>query len=68
MTLYHASNIKDLDVITPQPTKSNNVLIGDFVFATENKLLAIMYLANKGIAVMMNPEKDNPTIIISCYI
>lgn len=65
MILYHASSNKNLKLITPQPTMSNDVLIGNYVFATEYLLLAIMYLANKGVPVMMNPEKDNPTIVIS---
>lgn len=64
MILYHASSNKNLKQITPQPTKSNDILIGSYVFATENLLLATMYLANKGVAVMMNPEKENPTIVI----
>src|SRR5437870_4294905 len=64
MILYHASQKKNLKVIKPQPTLSNNKLIGNYVFATANKILAIMYLVPKGIAILVEPNGLNPNIVI----
>lgn len=61
--LYHASPHKELRAITPQRTRSNNQYIGDYVFATANKLLAVMYLATKGVGTLMNPD-DQPWIVL----
>jgi hypothetical protein len=64
MILYHASDKNNLDVISPKPTLSRDVHIGDYVFATENEILAKMYLANKGLAILMEPDEKQPTIVI----
>lgn len=65
MPLYHASTNKSLQIISPQPTLSNNQYIGDYVFATANRTLAIMYLVPKGIPTLMDPDNQTPTIVIS---
>lgn len=62
-TLYHASPQTDLTEIAPQPTLSRDVYIGDFVFATADKKLAIMYLAPKGFPVLLNSQAKVPRII-----
>jgi len=62
-TLYHASPHKNLHVIKPQHTLSRDVYIGDYVFATANKKLAVMYLATKGLYTIMEAGKK-PYIII----
>lgn len=62
--LFHASQQKNLSVIKPQPTKSLNKYIGDYVFASKNKLMALMYLVPVGLPTLMNPEKNHPTIVI----
>lgn len=64
MVLYHASQKNSLKLIMPQPTRSNNMMIGDYVFATSSLLLAKMYLANKGLCVLMEPDIKAPTIVI----
>ncbi len=64
MTLYHASPLSRLPIITPQPTLSRDKYIGDFVFATKNKRLALMYLVPKGFATLMNSQLSNPNIVI----
>lgn len=64
MKLYHGSPKNDLKQLTPQKTLSLDKYIGDFVFATKNKVLAIMYLANKGVATLMNAESESPYIVI----
>lgn len=46
-------------------TLSHNINIGSFLFATEKKLLALMYLMPKGFPVMMNPEKKFPHIVVA---
>lgn len=63
MTLYHASQQKNLKLLLPQPTKSNNKYIGDYLFATKNFNLALMYLTPKGIPILMEPYND-PNIVI----
>jgi hypothetical protein len=62
--VYHTSPEKDLKLIEPKPTISKDKYLGDYVFATSNKLLAVMYLATRGYATLMNPDKDNPNIVI----
>lgn len=64
MILYHASQKKNLKQLKPQKTLSDNKYIGEFVFATSNKKLAVMYLVPKGIATLMNPHESNPNIVI----
>lgn len=66
MVLYHASQRKNLRVITPQKTLSHDKYIGDFVFATKNKKMALMYLVPKGLATLMNPKGPRPNIVICC--
>lgn len=62
--LYHASENKRLKLLQPQRTLSNDKYIGDFVFATSNYGLAIMYLATRGQATLINPSRSKPNIII----
>ncbi len=64
-TLYHASQQKKLKVLSPQPTKSHNKYIGDYLFATKNFTLALMYLTPKGISILMEPNDDSNIIICS---
>lgn len=64
MVLYHASQRKYLSLIKPQSTLSNNKYIGDFIFATKNKMMALMYLVPKGIPILMNPTGPVPDIVI----
>lgn len=64
MNLYHASQQKDLKLLRPQRTLSHDKYIGDFIFATANKKLAIMYLAPKGFATLMNSDEKNANIVI----
>ncbi|MDZ7786261.1 MAG: hypothetical protein U5L95_04030 [Candidatus Saccharibacteria bacterium] len=63
MNLYHASGQKNLSELTPQPTKSNDEYIGDYVFATKNYKMALMYLVPKGLPTLMSPENE-PNIVI----
>lgn len=63
--LYHASPDKSLTIINPRKTLSKNDYIGDYVFATSNKKLAVMYLATKGNATYMEPQAKQPYIVIS---
>ncbi|HVC35874.1 MAG TPA: hypothetical protein VNE40_00300 [Candidatus Dormibacteraeota bacterium] len=65
MILYHSSPVKNLKTLNTSQTLSNNVNIGNYLFATENKLLALMYLIPKGFPIMTNPRKSNPTVVIS---
>lgn len=64
MALYHASRKKKIPIIKPQRTLSNNKYIGDFVFATTNRKLAVMYLTPKGFPTLMNPSEKNANIVI----
>ena len=64
MLLYHSSTITSLALLKPQKTLSNDRYIGDFIFATANKTLALMYLTPKGIATLMNPDGSHPDIVI----
>jgi hypothetical protein len=64
MVLYHASQQKDLAIIQPKRTLSRDKYIGDFIFATPHKTLALMYLVPKGFATLMNYDKNPPSIVI----
>lgn len=64
MALYHASQQTNLSTIKPQRTFSNDKYIGNYVFATTNKKLALMYLVPKGIPTLMNPDDPQPNIVI----
>ncbi|MCL5113300.1 MAG: hypothetical protein M1554_02350, partial [Patescibacteria group bacterium] len=64
MKLYHASPIKNLKLIKPQRTISHNKYIGDFVFATKYRKLALMYMLPKGFPILMNVKSKNPYIVI----
>jgi len=65
MFLYHASQIKNLKIIKPQRTLSNNQYIGDFVFATKDIKLATMYLATKGLYTLMETDNEPHIVIVS---
>lgn len=65
MVLYHSSPVKNLKILNTSPTLSNNVNIGNYLFATENKLLALMYLMPQGFPIMMDSKKNNPTVVIA---
>ncbi|MDR0956235.1 MAG: hypothetical protein LBM73_03875 [Candidatus Nomurabacteria bacterium] len=62
--LYHASPIKNLCLIRPRKTLSKNRYIGDFVFATDNLILAAMYLAPKGRTAWLNPAAHPPRLTV----
>lgn len=62
--LYHASPLKNLTLIHSKRTISRDVYIGDFVFATSDKRLSAMYLATKGIEILLDVDSDAPTIVI----
>ena len=62
--LYHSSPQKDLKIIEPQKTKVHDEYVGDYVFATTDKILATMYLCTKGHASLMESKHKNPWIVI----
>jgi hypothetical protein len=62
--LYHASANPNLSVLKPQRTLSKDKYVGDFVFATPDKLLSVMYLTPKGYGSIMDTESDAPNILI----
>lgn len=62
--LYHTSSRCDLSIIKPQRTLSKDKYIGDYIFATSDKILAIMYLTTKGNYSLMNPHSRPPSIVI----
>ena len=64
MNLYHSSPIKNLKKINPQRTLSNNKYIGDFVFATKDKRLSLMYMLPKGFPILMNSKSSSPYVVI----
>jgi len=64
MKLYHASPIKNLKILEPQRTISNNKYIGDFVFATRHKKLALMYMLPKGFPLLMNIKSSKPYAVL----
>lgn len=53
-----------MDVIKPQKTLSKDIYIGDYVFATSNKVLAAMYLTTRGVPTIMHYEYERPVIMI----
>lgn len=64
MPVYHVSPNKSLKIIEPRRALSKGVYIGDYVFATKDKMLATMYLATKGYAVLLGSKDKNPNIVI----
>jgi hypothetical protein len=62
--LYHASTNKDLALITPKRTLSKDKYIGEFVFATADRMLATMYLATRGYATLLGSHDEEPNIVI----
>ncbi len=64
MKLYHSSPIKNLKILEPQRTISNNKYIGDFVFATRHKKLALMYMLPKGFPLLMNIKSSKPYVVL----
>ncbi len=64
MKLYHASPIKNLKILKPQRTISNDKYIGDFVFATRHKKLALMYMLPKGFPLLMNIKSSKPYVVL----
>lgn len=62
--LYHASANKNLEVLEPQRTLSKNKYIGDYVFATADRVLAVMYLIPKGYGSIMDSASKPPKILI----
>lgn len=64
MKLYHASPIKNLKIIEPKRTISNDKYIGDFVFATRHKILALMYMLPKGFPLLMNTKFSKPYVVL----
>ncbi len=64
MNIYHSSPIKNLKIIKPQRTLSKNKYIGDFVFATKDKKLSLMYMLPKGFPILMNSKSSSPYVVI----
>jgi len=64
MKLYHASPIKNLKILEPKRTISNDQSIGDFVFATRHKKLALMYMLPKGFPLLMNIKSSKPYVVL----
>lgn len=62
--LYHGSSRSDLKVIYPKKTLSKDKYIGDFVFASHDKILAIMYMTVKGFYSLMSTDTTPPYIVI----
>lgn len=62
--LYHGSSQSGLKTIYPKKTLSKDKYIGDFVFASHNKTLAIMYMTVKGYYSLMSPSTSPPYIVI----
>lgn len=66
--LFHASTIKNLPELIVKPTKSNNIYIGDYVFATGNIKLCLMYFVPKGVDTMFSSQtKPESLLICSTY-
>lgn len=63
--LYHGSSQADLTTILPKKTLSKDKYIGDFVFASHNKTLAIMYTTAKGFYSLMSTDTI-PAYIVIC--
>lgn len=64
MILYHASPHKNLTIIKPQKTLSQNKFIGYYVFATSSHTMATMYLVPRGIPTLMDPNGPEKNIVI----
>lgn len=64
MLLYHASQHRYLKLLKPQKTLGLNKYIGDYVFATSDKIMAIMYLVPHGFPALMYPAKPNANLVI----
>lgn len=62
--LYHASANQNLKVLEPQRTISKDKYIGNYVFATADKVLALMYLVPKGYGTIMYSKENPPRILI----
>lgn len=63
--LYHGSSKSGLKVIHPKKTLSKDKYIGDFLFASHNKILAIMYTTVKGYYSLMSTN-TSPLYIVIC--
>lgn len=63
--LYHGSGQSGLKIIYPKKTLSKDEYIGDFVFASHNKTLAIMYMTVKGYYSLMSTD-TTPAYIVIC--
>lgn len=64
MNIYHSSPIKNLKIIKPQYTLSHDKYIGNYVFGTKSKRLALMYMLQKGFPRLMKPELPGPYLVI----
>lgn len=64
MKLYHASPVKNLKILEPKRTISNDKYIGDFVFATRYRKLALMYMLPKGFPILMNIKSSKPYVVL----
>lgn len=62
--LYHASQNKELILLEPKQTLSKDKCIGDYLFATSDKLLATMYLVTKGYGALFGSRDNPPHIVI----
>lgn len=62
--LYHGSSQSGLKILHPKKTLSKDQYIGDFVFASHNKTLAIMYMTVKGYYSLMSTGTTPPYIVI----
>lgn len=63
--LYHASLNKNLIQLESQATLSKDAYIGDYVFATENRLYALMYLAPNAAGTKLMETRGKPYIVIN---
>ena len=63
--LYHASGTSGLRILSPQRTLSKNHYIGDYVFATDNKLMAAMYLVPNAVGIrLLGYEYEQPYLVV----
>jgi hypothetical protein len=62
--LFHASTNKDMDKIKPTRTLSKDRYIGNYIFATSDRILATMYLVTRGNATLMNSKAEPPYVVI----
>lgn len=56
---------KDLTVLEPQRTLSKDEYIGNYVFATKNRLYALMYLAPNAAGTKLMEVHGNPYMVIN---